>query len=94
MGKQIRTVPEISKELNLHNVYTECTRIEQWKDNFDLIISRSVTRLSKLVLWTEGKFFQTSHIQNLPQAREYALSNYFDEFFFKKKKIIHLPFRF
>ncbi|YBU88790.1 MAG: 16S rRNA (guanine(527)-N(7))-methyltransferase RsmG [Candidatus Walczuchella monophlebidarum] len=109
--KKIRTVTEIYKELNLHNVYTECTRIEQWKENFDFIISRSVTRLSQLVHWTSGKFFKTSHhalkngllclkggdissdIKNLPQAREYAISNYFDELFFKKKKIIHLPSR-
>jgi len=60
IGKKIKVVSEISKALELENVFAEQSRAEQIKDKFDFIVSRAVTALPEFMPWTIGKFLKTN----------------------------------
>lgn len=47
--KKINAIENIKNELNLENLYTICDRVENISQKFDLITSRAVAPLSKIV---------------------------------------------
>jgi len=55
IGKKIKVVNEIVKELQLQNVKAEHMRAEQVKGEFDFIVSRAVTNMDDFVKWTRKK---------------------------------------
>lgn len=51
IGKKIKVVEEISGALSLINVSAEHQRAEKLRQDYDFVVTRAVTRLSKLVDW-------------------------------------------
>ncbi len=49
IGKKIKVVKEITKELKLNNVNSEQIRVENIKKKYDFIVSRAVTNFPKFV---------------------------------------------
>lgn len=68
-GKKIRVVQEISNALGLGNVTAIHARAEELKMNgqFDFVLSRGVTTLEKLLVWTQ-KFLKKKHLHVLPNG--------------------------
>jgi len=60
IGKKIKVVKEVVKELGLTNVVAEQIRMEQVDRSFDFVISRAVTDLEKFVRWTMYKIHSKS----------------------------------
>lgn len=54
IGKKIKVVEEIIKELKLENVKAQHIRAEQINSKFDFIISRAVTNLPQLYEWVKN----------------------------------------
>jgi 16S rRNA (guanine527-N7)-methyltransferase len=52
IGKKIKVVQDICQQLDLKNVSSEQTRVEQLSGKYDFIVSRAVTSLSDFVQWT------------------------------------------
>ena len=55
IGKKIYVVNEIVKSLNLKNVNTICSRVENVEGQFNFIISRAVTDFHTFIKWTKNK---------------------------------------
>lgn len=58
IGKKIKVATEISSALDLKNVTTVCSRVEQLPKKFDYIVSRAVTELKNFLPWVKGKYNQ------------------------------------
>ncbi len=58
IGKKIKVVGEIARELRLENVEAVHGRAEKQKGQFDFIVSRAVTNMSDFVKWTRNKFLK------------------------------------
>ena len=58
IGKKIKVVGEIARELELENVEAIHGRAEKQKGQFDFIVSRAVTNMSDFVKWTRNKFLK------------------------------------
>lgn len=67
IGKKIKVIEEISRELELENVEAVHGRAEKQKGQFDFIVSRAVTNMSDFVKWTRGKFSKESR-HSLPNG--------------------------
>ncbi len=52
IGKKVKVVNEVVKELKLQNVETQQIRMEQVDRSFDFVVSRAVTDLEKFTRWT------------------------------------------
>ncbi len=61
IGKKIKVVNEIVKELGLKNVTSEHSRAENVKGKFDFIVSRAVTKMDEFVKWTRNKISKNSN---------------------------------
>ncbi len=55
IGKKIKVVQSVAKQLELTNVRTEQIRAEQLRGEYDFIVSRAVTDLSQFTQWVRGK---------------------------------------
>ncbi len=55
IGKKIKVVNAVAKELGLKNVKAEHLRAEKVKGTFDFIVSRAVTNMDDFVKWTRKK---------------------------------------
>jgi 16S rRNA (guanine527-N7)-methyltransferase len=55
IGKKIKVVKEISKELGLKNVKAQHIRAEEVKGEFDFVVSRAVTNMDDFVKWIRKK---------------------------------------
>ena len=55
IAKKIKVVAEVAKALGLNNVKAEQKRAELVKQEFDFIVSRTVTNMPDFVNWVEGK---------------------------------------
>ena len=55
IGKKIKVVQEVVKELKLSNTIVSNQRAEDVDDTFDFIVTRAVSKLNKLDLWSKGK---------------------------------------
>ena len=60
IGKKIKVVNEVVKELGLQNVEAKQIRMEQVDRSFDFVVSRAVTDLEKFVRWTMYKIHSKS----------------------------------
>ncbi len=58
IGKKIKVVGEVARELRLENVEAVHGRAEKQKGQFDFIVSRAVTNMSDFVKWTRNKFLK------------------------------------
>ena len=52
IGKKIKVVEAVSRELELKNVQAVHARVESLKGKFDFIVSRAVAQLDMLIDWT------------------------------------------
>jgi len=60
IGKKIRVVQEIVKELDLDNVKAEQVRAERLEDDFEFVVSRAVTRITPFVGWVRKNISRNS----------------------------------
>jgi len=60
IGKKIKVVKDLSKQLKLGNLETEHIRAEKVTEKFDFIVSRAVTRLSSFYGWTKKNILAES----------------------------------
>jgi 16S rRNA (guanine527-N7)-methyltransferase len=67
IGKKIKVVNEIAKELNLENVLGIHDRAENIKRKFDFIVSRAVTAMPVFLTWIDKKF-KKENINELPNG--------------------------
>ncbi|MDR2084539.1 MAG: 16S rRNA (guanine(527)-N(7))-methyltransferase RsmG [Bacteroidales bacterium] len=58
IGKKIKVVDAISKELNITNVTCQQIRAEDLRSKYDFIVSRAVTALPNFMNFTSGKFLK------------------------------------
>lgn len=58
IGKKIKVVDEVARELELSNVTGLHERAENVTDKFDFVVSRAVTAMPKFLNWTKGKFLK------------------------------------
>ena len=54
IGKKIKVVEDIARQLGLDNVEARQTRVEQVRERFDFVVSRAVTDFPQFVKWTRG----------------------------------------
>jgi len=66
IGKKIKVVQEVAKELELDNVIAMKSRAEDIDEKFDFIVSRAVTEMPKFLTWTKDKISvkQKNEIKN------------------------------
>jgi len=55
IGKKIKVVNEVVAGLNLKNVTTHHSRVEQVSGQYDFIVSRAVAQMDAFTRWTRGK---------------------------------------
>lgn len=60
IGKKIKVVENVAKELNINNVTALNIRAEQVDKKFDFIVSRAVTQMPEFVKWVKGKIKKNS----------------------------------
>lgn len=60
IGKKIKVVEEVCKELDIKNVTAINSRAEQIDKKFDFIVSRAVTQMPEFVKWVRGKIKKSS----------------------------------
>ena len=60
IGKKIKVVQEIAKEIGLTNIKAEQRRAETISSQFDFIVSRAVTQMPEFVNWVKGKIKKKS----------------------------------
>ncbi len=58
IGKKIKVVDEVVKNLGLTNVTSSHTRAEAVVGQYDFIVSRAVTAMPVFLTWTKGKFLK------------------------------------
>ena len=107
IGKKIKVVKAVAESLGLDNVKASQDRVEDLEGSYDFAVSRAVTDLPAIMQWLKGKFSKTSNnlfdngllylkggdatADGIPEGQVYSLSDYFEEDFFEKKLVIHLP---
>jgi 16S rRNA (guanine527-N7)-methyltransferase len=55
VGKKLKVINEISKNIGINNVKTTHERVENIAGQFDFVMSRAVTRLDTMWQWVEPK---------------------------------------
>jgi len=60
IGKKIKVVDEVVKGLNLNNVSTVNSRVEEVKGQFDFIVSRAVAAMPTFTHWVKGRIKKES----------------------------------
>jgi 16S rRNA (guanine527-N7)-methyltransferase len=63
IGKKIKIVNEVAKELELTNVIGEHSRAEDLKSSYHFVISRAVTRLKPFYGWVRTKIIKSKEGQ-------------------------------
>ncbi|MCB9033040.1 MAG: 16S rRNA (guanine(527)-N(7))-methyltransferase RsmG [Chitinophagales bacterium] len=58
IGKKIKVVQAIANEINLDNVIAVQSRSEEYRHQFDFVVSRAVAPMTSLVTWSNGKFLK------------------------------------
>ncbi len=67
IGKKIKVVEAITKDIGLQNVSARQQRAEEVTGRFDFMVSRAVTRTETLVRWAKG-FISKSSGNDLPNG--------------------------
>jgi 16S rRNA (guanine527-N7)-methyltransferase len=101
IGKKIHAVHSICSDLKLDNVHTSNTRIENYFEEYDYVVARAVTNLSRFHSWvrknyTKGLIYlKGGDLENdfgkFHPARIINISDFFSEEFFATKKILFIP---
>ena len=60
IGKKIKVVNEVARDLNLKNVLASHNRAEDINEQFDFVVSRAVTQLKDFYPWIKDKFNKQS----------------------------------
>ena len=60
IGKKIKVVEAVAKELDLKNVSAVHQRADKVKDSFDFVVSRAVTKMDVFVPWVRKKIKKES----------------------------------
>lgn len=55
IAKKLKVVNEVAQGLELQNIKTTHTRVEEIKDTYDFIISRAVAAMPTFVHWVKGR---------------------------------------
>ncbi|MBD3636428.1 MAG: 16S rRNA (guanine(527)-N(7))-methyltransferase RsmG [Crocinitomicaceae bacterium] len=58
IGKKIKVVNGVKEALGLDNVHAGQKRAEELQQEFDFVVSRAVTQMSKFIPWVKDKFKQ------------------------------------
>lgn len=61
IGKKIKVVNEVTEGLELKNVKTSNSRVEEVSGNYDFIVSRAVAFMPTFVHWVKGKIAKQSN---------------------------------
>ena len=85
VAKKINVVNGIVHALNLENVHTVRSRIENIDGRFDFIVSRAVTALPVFVKWCEGKIRANSY-NGIPNGIIYLKGGDIDDELAQTKK--------
>ena len=101
IGKKINAVQSICSVLKLVNVKTSNTRIENYFEEYDFVVARAVTNLPRFHSWVSKNYSKgliylkggdlDEETEPLPSARIINISDFFEEEFFKTKKIVYVP---
>ena len=76
IGKKIKAVQAIAKDLQLHNVYTQQIRIENVQQKYDFILGRAVTAFPIFYDWVKHLFL-TNSVHKLKNGILYLKGGYF-----------------
>jgi 16S rRNA (guanine527-N7)-methyltransferase len=55
IAKKLKVIDAVSEALELKNMFTFHSRVEQMPYQYDFIVTRAVAQLSDLLAWTKGK---------------------------------------
>ena len=101
IAKKISVVKAIAKDVGLHNLSAEQSRIEDLSLQQDYVVSRAVARMISFYRWVEGQLKPGGTIYYLKGGditeemlevkrpfKEYDLTEYFEEDFFETKKVV------
>ena len=105
IGKKIKVVDAVKKQLGLTNITTSQVRAENVSGEYDFIIGRAITQLPIFLNWVKDKI-QNKSFNDLPNGilylkggdltktdgKMYQLKDYFEEEFFKTKKVVYIEF--
>ncbi len=70
IGKKILVVKEVAKALGLDNVVAEQVRAETIDNQYDFVVSRAVTRMSRFLGWVKNKIHK-NHCNDLSNGIVY-----------------------
>jgi len=106
IGKKIKVVNEIINATGLKNITTFQKRSNEYKEQFNYVTGRAVTAFPSFyhsvihllkkqnnrngILYLKGGNFD-NELKAFKKSRQFDISDFFDEDFFKTKKIIYLP---
>ena len=105
IGKKIKVVDAVKKQLGLTNITTSQVRAENVSGEYDFIIGRAITQLPIFLNWVKDKI-QNKSFNDLPNGilylkggdltktdgKMYQLKDYFEEEFFNTKKVVYIEF--
>jgi len=60
IGKKLKVVEAVARELGLKNIKTSHARVEKINNKYDFIVSRAVTKMPDFVKWVKGKIKKES----------------------------------
>jgi 16S rRNA (guanine527-N7)-methyltransferase len=60
IGKKLKVVDAVKEEIELKNIFTFHSRVQEMEFQYDFVVSRAVAPLSDLVNWTKGKYLKKS----------------------------------
>jgi 16S rRNA (guanine527-N7)-methyltransferase len=109
--KKLKVIDAIAGEFDIKNLNTRHTRIEEFDQKFDFVVSRAVTQFPRFVEWVESNI-SPNHKNKLPNGifylkggditseiemfnnriKIYPINQFYEEEFFRTKKVLYLPF--
>lgn len=103
IGKKIKVVEEISTALKLTNVKAMQVRSDQFKGDFDYIVSRAVTNLPSFfrqtkhlvkkgsgIVYLKGGDFDDEIQEIRRPIKQFIISKHFNQEFFETKKVVFI----
>ena len=85
VGKKIKVVQEIARELGLENVKAEHQRVEKLHNTYDFVVSRAVTRMEPFLGWVRNKISR-NHYNTLDNGILYLKGGDLEEELAEAKK--------
>ena len=105
IGKKIKVVDAVKNQLGLTNIISSQIRAENVSGKYNFIIGRAITQLPVFLSWVKDKIKKKSFNDlpngilylkggdlTKPDGKIYQLKDYFEEEFFKTKKIVYVEF--